>query len=203
VQKSLYDSRFWTQQETFLSRKHVSRSRCGALRIKSSTLERRFISPFRMKAISLRSICEETLQKLTAHLTQIQQGAPDPLKMPKASHCEYVKFGLRYPPLHYRVTFLAPHCVHDFEHYDDTDSAGRQAFELLCAAVSRCIRAGKLRPLDVQAASQVLWAGVHDVTSLFIDKSSFPFVERNKLIRLPVDTVVQTVDIQVIGLDPD
>lgn len=144
---------------------------------------------FQDKTDLLHSICEEMFLRLIARLTAIQEQTSDPLDALKAGLREYVNFGLENPQ-HYRVTFMAPHNMHDFEHFEDPSAAGHQAFEFLCTAVGRCVQAGKLPQLDVFEASQVLWAGVHGLTSLFIAKSGFPFVERNKLIRLTVDTLV-------------
>jgi hypothetical protein len=42
----------------------------------------------------------------------------------------------------------------------------------------------------VELASQVLWCGVHGVTSLLITHAAFPWVGREQVIHSVVDTLV-------------
>lgn len=144
---------------------------------------------FQDKAALLNSICAETFELLIKRLEKIQQGITDPIRSLKAGLHQYILFGLENPQ-HYRVTFMAPY-MHPPEKSADAQSAGFRAFGILRERVSNCVDAGKFRAVDVEAASQALWAGVHGVTSLLIAKEGFPFVERNKLISTVVDTFVR------------
>ena len=47
------------------------------------------------------------------------------------------------------------------------------------------------RTTDVDAVSQMLWAAGHGVTSLLITHKHFPFVAKNQLIDLTLDTLVE------------
>jgi hypothetical protein len=44
---------------------------------------------------------------------------------------------------------------------------------------------------DAELASQVLWAGIHGITSLLITHEHFPWVGRDKIIRATVETLVE------------
>ncbi len=65
-----------------------------------------------------------------------------------------------------------------------------QAFSFLTRGLGDCIAAGKMPAMNVELASQTLWAGIHGITSLLITKSSFPWVGRDKVIHSTVDTLV-------------
>jgi AcrR family transcriptional regulator len=144
---------------------------------------------FQDKAELLNSICGETFELLINRLEGIQGGVTDPILRVKAGLREYILFGLENPQ-HYRVTFMAPH-MHPPEKFTDTLSAGMRAFAILQQCVSDCVEAGAFHPVDVNAVSQALWAGSHGVTSLLIAKEGFPFVERDTLINMVVDTMVK------------
>jgi hypothetical protein len=116
--------------------------------------------------------------------------ARDPVEALKAGLRAYVEFGLANPN-HYRVTMMMPHPrgVSE-EDYLRPDSMGFQAFEILRQGVEMCRQAGRLKDVDVETASQLLWAGVHGVTSLLIAHPDFPWVEREKLIVSSIDALV-------------
>ncbi len=144
---------------------------------------------FQDKAELLNSICGETFELLINRLERIQTGITDPVQRLKMGLREYILFGLENPQ-HYRVTFMAPH-MHPPEKFTDTLSAGLRAFAILQQCVSDCVEAGAFRPVDLNAASQALWAGIHGVTSLYIAKEGFPFVERDTLIDMLLDTMIK------------
>jgi AcrR family transcriptional regulator len=87
----------------------------------------------------------------------------------------YVSFGQRNPN-HYRFAFLlwrprlgVPHKVHP-------------TFDVMRSLVLRCIEDGQFPGADVELASQALWAAVHGVVALLIQRPTFPWVNKAKLI---------------------
>jgi hypothetical protein len=48
----------------------------------------------------------------------------------------------------------------------------------------------RFRRMDVDAASQALWAAVHGITSLLIVRPTFPWADRDQLIEQVVDAAV-------------
>jgi hypothetical protein len=99
----------------------------------------------------------------------------------------YIEFGLKHPN-HYKVTFMVQHSHAGMRDLYE-NSMGHRAFELLRSSVEECIKAGIFRRVDPDIASQVLWAGVHGITSLLIAKPYFPWVEKQKTIDLVLDSM--------------
>jgi AcrR family transcriptional regulator len=143
---------------------------------------------FQDKAELLNHICAETFEKLIVRLERSRTRFRDPLERIREGLREYVEFGLRNPE-HYRVTFMISH-THAENQCNQAQAAGFRAFDHLRQCVVECIRAGKFRDVDVDTASQAIWAGIHGLTSLLIANNKFPFVERNKLVSMVIDTMV-------------
>lgn len=95
----------------------------------------------------------------------------------------YVHFGVENPHP-YRAAFMMPK-PEDFDKfkYNKPDSPGMQAFDFLRRSVQSC-------KASVERASQVLWCGVHGVTSLLITHEAFPWVGREQVIHSVVDTLI-------------
>jgi AcrR family transcriptional regulator len=144
---------------------------------------------FKDKSDLLRSICDETFDKLTAALEELAArtaaGREDAVELLKEGLHVYVEFGLAHPD-HYQLTFLTRHR----EEKEENAAAGMRAFGCLTAAVKACADAGRFRDHNVEAISQALWAGVHGVTALLIQLPGFPFIERQELIRRVIDSMV-------------
>jgi AcrR family transcriptional regulator len=143
---------------------------------------------FQDKAELLNNICAETFEKLIVRLERSRARFRDPLERIRQGLREYVDFGFENPE-HYRVTFMVSH-PHAEDPCNQAQAAGFRAFEHLRQSVVDCVRAGKFRDVDVDTASQALWAGIHGLTSLLIANHKFPFVERNRLVSMVIDTMV-------------
>ena len=145
---------------------------------------------FKDKAELLDSICVETFSKLIQKLERMHEIPGDPIERLKKGLHAYVEFGLENPH-HYEVTFVLPNPRH--EHYQGpscAEAAGFKCFNLLRMGVAECVAAGKFRNVDVESASQALWAAVHGITSLLIVHQGFPWVERDQLIAMVIDSMV-------------
>ena len=149
---------------------------CGGLRTRSNTRRRRSTSGS-TRAGSIR--CGKIME---------QPG--DPVERLKRGLIAYIEFGLANPH-HYRATFMMPFPEgFDHEKYHQEDSPGMQAFAFLTRGLTECIKAGKLPAMNVELASQTLWAGIHGITSLLITHYTFPWAGRDKVIHSTVDTLV-------------
>lgn len=148
---------------------------------------------FKDKGEILHQICEQTFAKLAKSMARIQEGVADPIEGLREGCRTYIQFGLRHPH-HYRLTFMVPTGVADAnDEYGYEGSMGEQAFNFLVHNVAACVEQKKFRPVDVAAASQVIWAAIHGLTSLLITDTfdDFPWVERKKLIDLTIDTLIR------------
>src|SRR5215470_12316370 len=80
----------------------------------------------------------------------------DPVELVRKLGRAYVAFGLTNQSA-YAFAFLSRRPARDRPH---------ATYERLRALTQRCLDTKRFRPMDVDAASQVLWAAVHGITSL-------------------------------------
>jgi AcrR family transcriptional regulator len=108
----------------------------------------------------------------------------DPVNRLKRGMLAYVDFGLQNPD-HYRIAFLL--------HRPDATEAPKPtpAYAGLKSRVQACIDAGRFRAENLELMAQSLWAAVHGITSLLIQKPSFPWVARRRLIAQVIDSAVE------------
>jgi hypothetical protein len=98
----------------------------------------------------------------------------------------YVEFGLRNPN-DYRFAFMLrppvakrPYKVHG-------------AFEALRSKVRQCVEASRFRAIDVETTAQALWASVHGITSLLIQRPAFPWAPRKAVIAQVINTAIDSL----------
>jgi len=110
----------------------------------------------------------------------------DPVSVLKRGMRAYVSFGLQNPD-HYRIAFLlgggeakAP-------------PRPRTAYEALRARIQRCIDGDRMLADDPDLLAQSLWAAVHGITSLLVQRPSFPWVARGKLVNRVIDSAVDAL----------
>ena len=143
---------------------------------------------FEDKADLLDSVCKETLLDLLNTLERLKEGTGDPVEALRESGRAYVEFGLKYPQ-DYKLTFvIRPQFQKGLGLQQG--SVGERVFNYLRAMVSECIRQKAFRQVDVETTGQALWSAVHGVTLLLIDFSDFPWTEKDKLIDMVIDTMI-------------
>jgi AcrR family transcriptional regulator len=145
---------------------------------------------FENKADLLFAICEETFAKLYKKMASINEKYTDPVERLRIGGRAYVEFGLKYPN-HYRVTFINhPQLQVGKEHYLREGSMGMQAFDQMRTQVAHCVEKNLFKVTDVDAISQALWSVLHGVTALLITKPDFPWVKKETLIELTVNSTI-------------
>ncbi len=145
---------------------------------------------FKDKAELLDQVCKETFSRLVQLLSKIMDQPGDPVERLKRGLIAYIEFGVKNPH-HYRATFMMPKPAEfDKKKYTLDDSPGMQAFGFLTRGLAECVKAGKMPAMNVELASQTLWAGIHGMTSLLITHEGFPWVGKEKVIYSTVDTLV-------------
>jgi AcrR family transcriptional regulator len=147
---------------------------------------------FRDKQELVFSLCEETFSRLVRELESLD-GGRDPVARLKLGMRRYVDFGLRNPQ-HYLATFVVPHDGRAnpqmTARYQDEQSMGMRALGILRAQVEACVAAKKLRRVDVETATRVLWSAIHGITSLVIVFPLFPWGDREAVIGMLIDAAV-------------
>jgi AcrR family transcriptional regulator len=136
------------------------------------------------------AICDQTFSKLSKKLESIHHQGGDPVEGLRRGCRAYVEFGLKYPN-HYKVTFIKhPDLRLGKEHYLRKDLKGMETFDYMRRAVQACVEQNKMRETDVDAISQMLWAVMHGITALLITKPDFPWVKKDKLIDLTINSTI-------------
>jgi AcrR family transcriptional regulator len=145
---------------------------------------------FRNKEELFESLVEESFEQLLKALNRLKNGnaQQDPVETLKRGLRAYVAFGLRNPS-DYRFAFLLrrplqrrPYKVHP-------------AFHVMRYMVTRCVEEKRFRAVDVETTSQALWAAIHGITSLLIQRPTFPWVTRRKLIDQVINSAVDSLTV--------
>ena len=146
---------------------------------------------FKDKSDLLQCLTEETFGRMLQRQEQLRATHADPQELLRHLVRAYIEFGLENPT-DYRITFLMPAKMwaRPEDHLRPGSNAFK-AFDGLRQAVAECMRQKRLRKLDLQLASQILWSGAHGLTSLQILFPSFPWHEREKLIGETVETLLR------------
>lgn len=143
---------------------------------------------FKNKDELFECLVEESFARLLRSLAGLQdgKGRQDPADELKKGMRVYVEFGLRNPN-DYRFVFMLkppaerrPYKVHG-------------AFEVLRNMVRRGVKEKRFRTVDVETTSQALWSSAHGITSLLIQRPSFPWAPKKKLIAQVIDTAVDSL----------
>ena len=131
---------------------------------------------FKSKQELFAHLRDESFSVLQRNLSQrLEKLQGDPVAALVQGLHAYVEFGLSNPD-EYRIAFMVqppvskrPYLVH-------------APFHILRDIVHRCADQGRFRPVDVETTSQALWATVHGITSLLVQRPEFPWVDRQTLI---------------------
>jgi AcrR family transcriptional regulator len=142
---------------------------------------------FRDKDEIFSCLTEESFDALMkASSAVVPEPSEDPVSVLKRGMHAYVKFGLENPD-HYRFAFL----LHARE--AKRPPRPRAAYEALRIRIIRCIEAGRFHPADPDLLAQSLWAAAHGVTSLLVQRPSFPWVAKPKLVSRVIDSAVDAL----------
>jgi AcrR family transcriptional regulator len=145
---------------------------------------------FRNKEELFESLVEESFERLLKALNRLKNGHAqrDPVATLKRGLRAYIAFGLRNPN-DYRFAFLLrrplqrrPYKVHP-------------AFQVMRYMVGRCVEEKRFRAVDVETTSQALWAAIHGITSLLIQRPTFPWVARRSLIDHVINHAVDSLTV--------
>jgi AcrR family transcriptional regulator len=143
---------------------------------------------FKNKEELFEILVEESFERLLQALNRIKNGhaEDDPVEALKKGFRAYVEFGL-HNPNDYRFAFLLrrpmvkrPYRVHP-------------AFNTMRYMVGRCVDEKRFRAVDVETTSQALWAAIHGITSLLIQRPTFPWVGKKQLIEQVINNAVDSL----------
>lgn len=153
---------------------------------------------FRDKQAVLRALCDADFLALAQRLAKIARIA-DPIARLRATGMAYAEFALAHPN-HYRLMFMTPHPPQMADESElERGNPEEDAYAFLRGIVAEAIAGGLLRREldDVEAVTQLMWAGVHGVVSLHLAKCNDAWVDWRPPLQL-VDTMI-TVLVRGIG----
>jgi AcrR family transcriptional regulator len=143
---------------------------------------------FKNKEELFETLVEESFERLLQALTKIKNGhaEDDPAEALKKGLRAYVEFGLRNPN-DYRFAFLLRPPVLKRPYHVHT------AFGAMRHMVGRCVNEKRFRAVDIETTSQALWAAVHGITSLLIQRPTFPWVGKKQVIEQVINNAVDSL----------
>jgi len=134
------------------------------------------------KETLLFAVCDRQFAVFDEVLEAAAATSNDPLEALERRCEAYARFGLERPEA-YRIMFMGRSTLVD-RHVDTVEKAGATAFNHLVDAVQRALDAGKLRDdVDAVEGAIFLWTGIHGITSLLISLATFPWGDREALVR--------------------
>lgn len=149
---------------------------------------------FKDKSELVLSICQETFAELDRRLTELEELNLPPLEGFLRGCETYIRFGLEHPS-HYIFTMCTPEQNATGEIDDqgcaETHELAMRTFDHLRRCVRRCMEAGAFRSNDVETVSQMCWLSIHGITAGLVTSATFPFVDKDLLIRTHLDTLAR------------
>jgi len=140
---------------------------------------------FKDKEALFDCLVEESFDQLAQGLRHIVEASKgdDPVELLRKLGRAYVEFGIANPRV-YEFTFLIrrPEQVRPLKPHIPYERA-----RLL---VKRCMDEKRFRRMDLDVASQALWAAVHGVTSLLVLRPTFPWAKPERVIAEVIDAAV-------------
>ena len=138
---------------------------------------------FKDKQALFDCLVEESFEQLADALRRMTESArkDDPVELVRKAGRAYVQFGLSNPSA-YEFAFLLRR--------PGQRSKPHLSYERLRSLVRRCMEEKRFRRMDVDVASQALWAAAHGITSLLVLRPAFPWGDREKVIGQVIDAAV-------------
>jgi len=138
-------------------------------------------------------LVEESFDQFGAGMRKRIESAKsdDPVALLRMAGRAYVEFGVANPSV-YEFAFLIRRPGRRPPGRSRPDKP-HVTYERMQALVQRCIEEKRFRRIDIDAASQALWAAAHGITSLLILRPTFGWVDRDKLIGQVIDAAVDAL----------
>ncbi len=140
---------------------------------------------FRDKGEILVEICESAFAKLLAQNSEISAQGVDPVLRVRRMLDAYMRFAFDNPNA-YQVVYCATHPALGEVQGESVKALSDRCYDLFLAAVQAIADAGRLKG-GVEESAQVSWAGCHGLVSLLIARPNFAWAEREALMRLMLD----------------
>jgi AcrR family transcriptional regulator len=140
---------------------------------------------FKDKETLFDCLVEESFEQFAAglHTLIASAGHGDSVELVRKAGRAYVEFGVANPSV-YEFAFLLRRPARKRRRKPHV------TYERLESLVRRCMDEKRFRRMNVDTASQALWAAAHGITSLLILRPAFAWADRDQLIGQVVDAAV-------------
>jgi AcrR family transcriptional regulator len=146
---------------------------------------------FKGKDDLLYTVCEGVAEHFLSKLRQFRSSRKDPLKALHRAMLYLVEFALENPN-QYKVFFLTrPNVYGAKEEFMKRESMARTSYLEFREIVQACVRAGKLRRLNIEVLTQVLATAPHGLIAMTLYRDSFPWEDRKVLAATLVDGLIR------------
>jgi len=140
---------------------------------------------FQDKGCILLEICERTLRLLLERNRDIAARPLDPVVRVRMMLEAYMRWGLEHPNAYQLVYCGRPLSIGPWP--EDTRDLSTQCYEIFCSVVREIAGAGRLRSGAADSAAQVLWMSCHGVVALLASRPNFHWADRDELIEVTLD----------------
>ncbi len=140
---------------------------------------------FRDKSEILVEICQGAFGRLLAQNTELAAVDIDPVARVRRMLDAYMRFAFANPNA-YQVVYCSSHGALSEGQLDSMRATSDRCYELFVCAVNAIAQAGRLKG-EAETAAQVTWTACHGLVSLLIVRPNFVWAEREALMSLMLD----------------
>jgi len=146
---------------------------------------------FKNKDDLLFAVCEEVAEQFLSKLSHIRSVQNKPFEALREAMLYVVEFAFENPN-QYKVFFLTrPNVYGAQDEFMKRESMARNSYFEFREIVQACIKAGKLRSIDIEVLTQVLATAPHGLIVMTLCRDSFPWADRKVLATTLVDGLLR------------
>lgn len=149
---------------------------------------------FRDKDDLLLNICEELSAAFHDSINEIRSTVPEPREALRLVLHKYIEIGLTNPEQYKVVFFTNPTVYGTPDDFMKRDTMGRRYYVCFQELVDECMRSGALRNTDCAVLTQVFWAAVHGLVTLFIFTDDFPMADSSVMADILINGLLKGHD---------
>ncbi len=112
------------------------------------------------------TICEEVFAYFFAQLHHIRSGSQDPVEKLRQTLLSFMEFGLKNPQQYKMMFFTKNSAYGTYEEFLSRETMARNIYFAFREMVRDCIRAGRIRDLDVDVIWHALASASHGLITL-------------------------------------
>jgi AcrR family transcriptional regulator len=146
---------------------------------------------FKSRDDLLFAVCEEVAEQFLFELSHIRSVQRKPLEALRQAMLYLVEFAFDNPN-QYKLFFLTkPDVYGTQEEFMKRESMARNSYVEFREIVKDCVKAGKLRRINIDILTQVLATAPHGLIVMSLYRDSFPWADRKVLATALVDGLLR------------